>query len=364
MPRARALSPQSKCENDEDASQTSCGLPDEVDPNADEWAARLVAQREGATSGGAADAPGVPAGAPACGVCGVCGGGAKPSFVPELPAAREEGFAGFDGFEGEQGGNANTAEGFGPPVCALPPPAPSQAAAAFTTPQPLQRQADWSTNFDVGALENVRPSRLSQPLATPRAGSGDGHAVRALTGVRHAQVSSPRASSSRDEDEDDFNWAGILGAPAAATPASEPTSPPISPLEEFTVFDGFGRDNKPVKSKAAGTARDAGRGMTWDEERKVWEEQSRSSYGRVLRGVQDAASPYDLRQLSTFKSPASLQRFRKHAEKVFDDAVSNSIFTSPAVVRFKKQTDELFEGVGRSLEQVFSWNPFKAIGWW
>ena len=57
------------------------------------------------------------------------------------------------------------------------------------------------------------------------------------------------------------------------------------------------------------------------------------------------------------------------AAQVFDDAVSTSLFTSPAIQRFKRQTEEVFEGVSKSVERGLesiglsgSWNPFRS--WW
>jgi len=49
--------------------------------------------------------------------------------------------------------------------------------------------------------------------------------------------------------------------------------------DEFTVFDGFGRDNKPVHSGGAKPSA-SGAGLSWDEERQVWEKANRSMFGR------------------------------------------------------------------------------------
>lgn len=48
--------------------------------------------------------------------------------------------------------------------------------------------------------------------------------------------------------------------------------------DEFTVFDGFGRDHKPVRSTGQPAA--TGAGLSWDEERQVWEKANRSMFGR------------------------------------------------------------------------------------
>lgn len=46
---------------------------------------------------------------------------------------------------------------------------------------------------------------------------------------------------------------------------------------------------------------------------------------------------------SGFKSPASLARIRSQAEKVFSENISSSLFTSPSMQRFKRQTDSMYE---------------------
>ena len=51
---------------------------------------------------------------------------------------------------------------------------------------------------------------------------------------------------------------------------------------------------------------------------------------------------------SAFKSPAALVRIRAQAEKVFDDAISSSIFTSPSMQRIKRQTDTMFAEVSKT----------------
>jgi hypothetical protein len=95
-----------RSDRDETLSQTSCGLAEEeIDPAAEEWAARLAAQREGreytpnactavVVGGGAAGAM------PACGCARGMGGGAE---MPKPPAPEED-FGGFDGFGEKEGG--------------------------------------------------------------------------------------------------------------------------------------------------------------------------------------------------------------------------------------------------------------------
>ena len=69
------------------------------------------------------------------------------------------------------------------------------------------------------------------------------------------------------------------------------------------------------------------------------------------------SSPWDLRS-AAFRSPTSLRALRSQAEKVFDGAVGNSLFTSPSVStsvrRLKQSTEELFSGV-RSLFSFRGW---------
>jgi len=80
-----------------------------------------------------------------------------------------------------------------------------------------------------------------------------------------------------------------------------------------------------------------GEGLSWDAERGLWKESKpRSAFSGM-------SSSWDLRSAgSAFKSPTSLLRLRSQAEKVFDDAVGSSLFTSPSMQRFKKQTDDMF----------------------
>merc|ERR1712046_278755 len=79
----------------------------------------------------------------------------------------------------------------------------------------------------------------------------------------------------------------------------------------------------------------SGEGLSWDAERGLWKEQKPKSAFSSL------TSSWDLRG-SAFRSPASLLRIRSQAEKVFDEAVSSSLFTSPSMLRLKKQTDDVF----------------------
>jgi hypothetical protein len=74
----------------------------------------------------------------------------------------------------------------------------------------------------------------------------------------------------------------------------------------------------------------------------MWEQKNNGG-----RRGSSGGSPWDLR------SPSSLRALRTQAEKVFDGAVGNSLFTSPSIRRLRQSTDELFSGV-RSLFR-FPW---------
>ena len=142
--------------------QTSCGLnEEEVDPAAEEWAARLAAQREGKAY--------VPSG-PACtavalgGAASAQGGGSVPSFAPGAAVAKaalvapvaEEDFDGFDGFGADEGGGKAAGEW-------------DERTREWTRQEQQQGSsgaaagasgAGWGTSgaadFDVGTLETVR----------------------------------------------------------------------------------------------------------------------------------------------------------------------------------------------------------------
>ena len=86
----------------------------------------------------------------------------------------------------------------------------------------------------------------------------------------------------------------------------------------------------------------ASAGLSWDDERKMWERK-----GKGGRRGSGGGSPWDLR------SPSSLRALRSQAERVFDGAVGNALFTSPSIRRLRQSTDELWTGV-RSLFR-FSW---------
>ena len=68
---------------------------------------------------------------------------------------------------------------------------------------------------------------------------------------------------------------------------------------------------------------------------------SRSSFG----------GSWDLRA-SNFRSPASLMRIRSQAEKVFNDSMSSSLFTSPSMQHFKAQTDSIYADVTSTMTKL------------
>jgi hypothetical protein len=163
----------------------------------------------------------------------------------------------------------------------------------------------------------------------------------------------------RTEQKDELDW-GILGEGNAGgafdlgeEPASGGSRRP-GPSEDdddddFTVFDGF-RDNKPVlggASNAGAKKASAGEGLSWDAERGLWKESKpRSAFASMTSG-------WDQRK-SAFSTPSSLFRIRSQAEKVFDDAIGTSLFTSPSMVRFKKQTDDMFASLSSTFTSVTS----------
>jgi len=138
----------SRSDGDETLSQTSCGLAEEeLDPAAEEWAARLAAQREGREYKPAASA-GAGAGAvPSFGAAGgaaaapAAGAGSARGFPP-VPAPEED-FGGFDGFDqGGGGGGSACARGVG-------------GSSAPTTPAPGGQQRWGGVQLDVKELEGM-----------------------------------------------------------------------------------------------------------------------------------------------------------------------------------------------------------------
>lgn len=285
----------------------------EVDAATEEWAARIAAQRAG--GGVAAPTSTSLTCAAGPGTCS-CGAGPVPSFgrtpagranaAAEDEAADEAAFAGFGGFGADSEVTMEYDERSGwsdhqrkpPPQlgahsCAVAYPAGSSAQQ----PQPSATLGPtccaFSEDIDWGMLGG--PSQEDAPAVAPR-------------GADPAEAT----GGGGDDDSDD---------------------------DGFTVFDGFGKDFNPTKGGGAGGA-SASAGLSWDEERKMW---GQKNDGRRASG----GSSWDLR------SPSSLRALRSQAEKVFDGAVGNSLFTSPSIRRLKRSTDELFSGV-RSLFR-FSW---------
>ena len=56
-------------------------------------------------------------------------------------------------------------------------------------------------------------------------------------------------------------------------------------------------------------------------------------------------------------TPASLRAFRAQAERVFNDNVSSSLFASPTMQRFKRQTDDLLGGLTNTISSISSYLP-------
>ena len=121
--------------------------------------------------------------------------------------------------------------------------------------------------------------------------------------------------------------------------------------DEFTVFAGFDRDNKPTSKKSAAQShKSRGEGLSWDAERKVWNSQSKSTFA-PFGSRSSFGGSWDLRS-SGFRSPASLMRIRSQAEKVFNDSISSSLFTSPSMQRYKRQADTMFADVTNTLSNL------------
>jgi len=120
--------------------------------------------------------------------------------------------------------------------------------------------------------------------------------------------------------------------------------------DEFTVFAGFDKENKPTSNKNAATkgGSTSGEGLSWDAERKVWENKNKAQYGAF--GSRSSGGPWDLRA-GAFRSPASLARIRSQAERVFSDSLSSSLFASPSMQRFKRHTDSMFADISTSFQK-------------
>ena len=328
----------------------AAAVPDvAVDAATEEWAARIAAQRAGGsvaspTSTSLTCAAGLGLGPGAC--CCSCGAGPVPSFGTAAggaaPAGRADGsaglaaaeeeaaaFAGFDGFGGDaevtmeyderSGWRSHQREQPGAHSCAAAHPAgsagsasgalyPAGAAAGAApwslglAPVPAPTCCAFSDDIDWGTLGG--PSQEEAPRTAPRGGADPADAT----------------GGGGDDDSDE---------------------------DGFTVFDGFGKEGGTKGGGGGGAgAASSSAGLSWDEERKMWEQKSTGRDQRGRRGS-SGGSPWDLR------SPSSLRALRSQAEKVFDGAVGNSLFTSPSIRRLRQSTDELFSGV-RSLFR-FSW---------
>ena len=79
---------------------------------------------------------------------------------------------------------------------------------------------------------------------------------------------------------------------------------------------------------------------------QVWEKQNTWGGSNPFSSRGSLGGSWDLRSAgASFRSPASLARIRSQAERVFNDSYSNSLFTSPALQRFKAQTDSMLADV-------------------
>ena len=319
--------------DDDAASTTSCGLPDtEVDAATAEWAARIAASRGGG-GGGGGDGGGFGPPTTTALACGNGMGAAVPSFAspggpqpgmvtpqPGGAPPPQEDFGGFGGFDDPEAGGGGGGGGWGAPPGQGPP---------------------------------VTPMVGQQGLGNPALGGFGG------------------APSTQQSDVD---WSILGGASSAANDPWDNPQPPEAQGQEddeeegdFTIFDGFGRDNKPTNKAGGGGggggAQAAQSGLSWDDERKMWNQSSSGGWGGAFGGARrggafgsaSKSSPWDLR--SQMGTPASIKAFRAQAERVFNDNVSSSLFASPTMQRFKRQTDDLLGGLSNTMASITSYLP-------
>ena len=218
------------------------------------------------------------------------------------------------------------------------------------------QQANWgglTTDVDFGQLEGLGAGGTGAGGGAITAGDGGDIDWGILGDLSGGTGKAPQV------DDDDGFMITVGAADHDAIPSNyEDGDQDDDEDDEFTVFDGFGKDNRPVrgaskdKSLFGGSSND-GAGLSWDEERKMWEKQNKSVFGTGGRRS-SISSPWDLR--SAVKQPVSLQRIRMQAEKLFEGDVSNSLFKSPTMQRFKRQTDDLLSDVRRTLE-----GPINAV---
>ena len=364
-----------------------------MDPIAEEWAARLAAQREGR--------PYVPKEQPTTklAITGCGGRGAQfwSGRVVEQRAAlactrRHAGLGGggpdeeaFGGFEDDPGIDQD--DGWGQP-----------------TPQTAPGQYGGGGGYGggpggMGGAGGVRPGMGG--MGSPCMGGGPSSFA---PPVDYGDVSALEniGQPPKPPVQDEINW-GILGE-GTQEDAGDPFAPSTfggggggggqkdvergggndeEEDDEFTVFAGFDKDNRPTNKKnEARTNRGAssGEGLSWDAERKACV-RSTHTHTRLHRTLSSApfltvslchlsckhtglgeAEHMGRKQpllvtriarrelglterrrvLPLAREPA---RIRSQAERVFNDSYSNSLFTSPALQRFKAQTDSMLADV-------------------
>ena len=326
---------------------------EEVDAATEEWAARIAATRAGCAQpvccsttlacgcgwGGACTGSGAGA-VPNFAACG-SGAGAVPNFASPpangapsgscsggaggAAADEDAGFDGFDGFEGEE---YDERSGWSRPT------APQQQMQQMQTQQQSAAPGGGASSFcspmgsGAGAPQmglctfssDIDWSVLGGPSEEPGGGGGGGGDPFGGLGGGDSGLGSLGGG---DDDEDD---------------------------EGFTIFDGFGKDLRPTKNnggtaggKSGGAASTAG--LSWDEERKMWERKNASVFGSGGRwGGRSGGSPWDLRS-TVLRSPASLASLRSQADRIFEGAVPRSLFAAPSMQRLQRRTDELVANV-------------------
>ena len=208
-----------------------------------------------------------------------------------MVAWRADGFAGFDGFDDEVEDEYDERAGWVGGQQGRPPQGMGQTGGAGVGPAGA-RQPD---SGDVSML-----GRASQPAAP------------------FVDYSALEGLGAKKVEDDGVDWASLTAPPAEEKRrGGDPFEKDVATGgggededDEFTVFDGFGQDNRPVKESGAGGG---GReGMTWDAERKMWERKNESAFGSGFGAFGSrggGSSPWDLRG-SSFRSPASLLRIR------------------------------------------------------
>ena len=285
-------------------ASNTCGLSgdEEVDPIAEEWAARLAAQREGReyTPSSAACSAMVVGGA----MPGGCGAGAVPQFgaapgghggggsayqTPGGKPPEEEAFDGFGGFEEEV-----TAEY-------------DERAGGWSQSGGMGGGGMGGGGMGGGGMGGGGMGRAPQAPQVPAANWGDLGLLAQPGGLNNPTVDYGEldrlGQPQQARQEEELNW-GILGEGGGSSGGGGAAAPHDDDDDDIPIFDGF-QDNKPVLGGGGGgggrSGANTGEGLSWDAERGLWKESKpRSAFSGM-------SSSWDLRSAgSAFKSPTSL----------------------------------------------------------